>query len=406
MPRYQLSCRWLRRNFAKERGRARVRDLLSIRHVRMMRASTTAGIAGLLLITATGSCDVDPATCMSGACHPERTVNWLFRSDSPEDVDVLFVVDDSAPLPAALPAAYPRMARVLHDLPSPPNAISPGTAPPSVHVAFIPASFAGGGSCAPTETRGSACGLTGSDPFLSTIACGQRPNFAGSMEDAFACLADFDVAPACGPPQLFAAIRRALASDSSNGALSGFSRPGATLQVVIVASRDDASPDGDDAASLAAVLRAAKPDPFQIVVSVLGPSEACTSDPALAAPAPRLLALVRRSDRAASTHPSAVTRPRRRSCFSGTSSRCCSRRLAWRELGTDPAQAGVRPAAPSRSRRRKRTVRWRVPLCRAATSRPRPAGASAPIRRCAPRRCSSGSTTTPDGAPNCRRSCR
>ena len=318
--------------------------MLSIRHVRMMRASTTAGIAGLLLITATGSCDVDPATCMSGACHPERTVNWLFRSDSPEDVDVLFVVDDSAPLPAALPAAYPRMARVLHDLPSPPNAISPGTAPPSVHVAFIPASFAGGGSCAPTETRGSACGLTGSDPFLSTIACGQRPNFAGSMEDAFACLADFDVAPACGPPQLFAAIRRALASDSSNGALSGFSRPGATLQVVIVASRDDASPDGDDAASLAAVLRAAKPDPFQIVVSVLGPSEACTSDPALAAPAPRLLALVQAFGSRGLYAPVCGNSPEKALMLLGDQLAVLLAPPCLAGIrDTDPAQAGVQP---------------------------------------------------------------
>jgi len=244
-------------------------------------------------LAATGSCGVDSITCASGPCQPERTVNWQFRSDISEDVDVLFVVDDSAILPAALIAAYPRMAKVLQNLPPPPtDLISPGTAPPSVHVAFIPASFAGGGSCAPAATRGSACGLTGSDPFLSTIACGQGPNFAGSMEDAFTCLADFDVVPACGPPQLFAAIRRALAADGSTVALSGFSRPGATLQVVIVAARDDASPDSNDAASLAALLRAAKPDPAQVIVSVVGPSEACTSDPELAAPAPRLRALI------------------------------------------------------------------------------------------------------------------
>jgi len=257
-----------------------------------MRASSAAGVAGLLLVTATGGCDIDPAACASGACHPERTVNWQFQSASAEDVDLLFVVDDSAPLPATLTAAYPHMASVLQDLPPLANAISHGTAPPSVHVAFIPASAAGGGSCAPEATRGPACGLTGSDPFLSTIACGQRPNFAGPMEDAFACLADFDVAPACGPPQLFAAIRGALAGGGSRGALLGFSRPGATLQVVILAARDDASPDGEDAASLAALLRGAKADPAQVIVSVVGPSPTCTSEPELAAPAPRLLALV------------------------------------------------------------------------------------------------------------------
>jgi hypothetical protein len=256
-----------------------------------MRGATVGWVAGLLLATATGGCDVEPATCASGACGPHRTVNWQFTSNSPEDVDVLFVVDDSAPLPAALIAAYPRMATVLQNLPPLANAISRDTAPPSVHVAFIPASFAGSGSCAPAATRGSACGLTGLDPFLSTIACGQRPNFAGSMEDAFTCLADFDVAPACGAPQPFAAIRRALAGDGSSRALRGFSRPGATLQVVILAAHDDASPEGDDAASLAALLRAAKPGPGQVIVSVVGPSETCTSDPELAAPAPRLLAL-------------------------------------------------------------------------------------------------------------------
>lgn len=256
-----------------------------------MRAAMFGWVAGLLL-AATGSCSVEPVTCASGACQPERTVNWQFRRGISEDVDVLLVVDDSAILPAALMAAYPRMATVLQNLPPPTDLISSGTEPPSVHVAFIPASFAGGDSCAPAATRGSACGLTGSDPFLSTIACGQRPNFAGSMEDAFTCLADFDVAPACGPPQLFAAIRRALGADGSTGALSGFSRPGATLQVVILAAHDDASPDSNGAASLAALLRAAKADPAQVIVSVVGPSEACTSVPELAAPAPRLLALV------------------------------------------------------------------------------------------------------------------
>ena len=107
-----------------------------------MRVSMIGWVAGLLL-AATGSCGVDPVTCASGECQPERTVNWQFESGSSEDVDVLLVVDDSAPLPAAVIAAYPRMATVLQNLPPPTNLISPGTAPPSVHVAFIPASSYG-----------------------------------------------------------------------------------------------------------------------------------------------------------------------------------------------------------------------------------------------------------------------
>lgn len=117
-----------------------------------MRAAMSGWVAGLLL-AATGSCSVEPVTCASGACQPERTVNWQFRRGISEDVDVLLVVDDSAILPAALMAAYPRMATVLQNLPPPNDLISSDTAPPSVHVAFIPASFAGGDSCAPAATR-------------------------------------------------------------------------------------------------------------------------------------------------------------------------------------------------------------------------------------------------------------
>jgi hypothetical protein len=140
--------------------------------------------------------------------------------------------------------AYPRMASLLQTLWPPPGALGPTTpAPPSLHVALVPASYAAGDGCSPSPLPAGACGLTAPDPFLSSAACGLQPNFSGSWEDAFSCLARVGSA-GCEPSQPLAALRRALGGDARGGALAGqsaFLRASATLQVVIVAAQDDAS---------------------------------------------------------------------------------------------------------------------------------------------------------------------
>jgi hypothetical protein len=223
-------------------------------------------------------------------------VTWQFQHSAAYAIDLLFVIDDSAAattLPAAVKDAYPQMGALLQSLTPAGEGVAPGTAPPSLHVAFVPASYAGEGACLPGVTRAKACGLSGSDPFLSTAACGQQPNFAGSLPDAFACMADLGYA-GCGRAEPFAAIRRVLAGGPSGQALpewSGFSREGAQLQIVIVSAEDDASSSEPDVAALVAFLKATKREPWDVSVSVIGPSMTCMSGSPLAAAAPRLSAL-------------------------------------------------------------------------------------------------------------------
>lgn len=257
------------------------------------------GLPCVLAALLVGGCGSSggPGLCPSGTCHGERTVSWQFQRTSAPDLDVLFIIDDS-PASAALPAAvrdgYPQMAQVIQDLTPPDLAVAPGSAPPSLHVAFVSADFGYGGACTPASTRSAACGVSTPDQFLSTAACGQQPNFAGSLGDAFACLADFGHG-GCSSAQPFAAIRRVLGGDSPGGGLAGrslFLRDSAALQVVIVAAQDDASAPPSEVASLVALLKGSKPDPAQVFVSVIGPSTTCATDPPLATAAPSLAALV------------------------------------------------------------------------------------------------------------------
>ena len=239
--------------------------------------------------------------CPAGGCHGERTVTAVFQSIVARDLDVLFVVDDgagSAALSAGMVAVYPQMAQLLQSLTAPGVVSAEASpSPPSLHVAFVPASHAGGGACSSSAIRADACGLTAPDQFLSSAACGLQPNFAGSWEDAFSCLATFDTTD-CDRAQPLAAMRRALGGDARGGALAGrsaFSRDGATLQIVIVAAQDDASGSPgalEDVATFASFLRTLKGDPNRVMVSVIGPSSGCAAGAAPEPRAPRLLALV------------------------------------------------------------------------------------------------------------------
>jgi hypothetical protein len=98
----------------------------------------------------------------------------------------------------------------------------------------------------------------------------------------------------CARAEPFAAIRRVLAGGPSGKALpewSGFSRDGAQLQIVIISAQDDASSSEPDVAALVAFLKATKPHPWDVSVSVIGPSMTCVAGSPLAAAAPRLSAL-------------------------------------------------------------------------------------------------------------------
>jgi hypothetical protein len=247
-------------------------------------------------------CDASSAAdaCPGGACHGERTLTWQLQTYVPYDMDILFVIDDGAAGATLLPtvaASYPLMAQELQSITPPGIVLVPGRAPPSLHVGFVAASYAASAACAPAAIRSAACGVAASDQFLASAPCGQQPNFNGSWEDAFACMARFGVT-SCATSQPLAAMRRALGGDAQGGGLSGrspFLRASAVLQVVIVAAQDDASGSASapaDVGSFVALLKALKGDPDRVMVSVIGPSSSCVSDARPATTAPRLTALV------------------------------------------------------------------------------------------------------------------
>ena len=269
---------------------------------RSARQRALIGGAALAAVVGWASCGASSVGdgCPTGACHGERTVTQVFQNVVARDLDVLFVVDDgpaSVGLSAGMAAVYPQMAQVLQSLT--PYGVAPGSAPtaPSLHVGFVPASYAGGGACSASAIRAGACGVMAPDQFLSSAACGLQPNFAGSWEDAFSCLAAFG-ATDCASSQPLAAMRRALGGDPRGAALEGrsaFSRESAFLQIVIVSGQDDASGSPgalEDVATLASFVKTLKGDPARVAVSVIGPSSDCTAAAPPEPQSPRLVALV------------------------------------------------------------------------------------------------------------------
>jgi hypothetical protein len=218
------------------------------------RAVLVAVIAVAATATAcTGS--LAPGVCSDGVCGSQRTITRTFQETLNLNLDLLFVIDDTdaiAPWVDNLRAGYPAMAHLLETLPQ---------GAPDAHVGFVRAS-----RCAP-QTRARDCGVTAPHAFLRNELCGAISNFAGSFADTFTCMADFGM-QACSTAQPFQALRDALAQPPPAG-WEGFLRPDAALQIVIIAGRDDAS--GASPLELAAFVKALKPDPQGILVSVIGP---------------------------------------------------------------------------------------------------------------------------------------
>jgi hypothetical protein len=204
----------------------------------------------------TGS--LTPGTCDNGACGSQTTIIKTIQNTLDRDLDLLLVIDDTdaiAPWADNLRAGYPAMAHLLETLPQ---------GAPDMHVGFVRAS-----RCAP-QTRARDCGVAPPEAFLRNERCGAISNFAASFADSFTCMADLGT-QACASAQPLQAMRDVLARPPPAG-WEGFLRPDATLQIVIIAGRDDAS--GASPLELAAFVKALKPDPVGILVSVIGPAGA------------------------------------------------------------------------------------------------------------------------------------
>jgi hypothetical protein len=226
-----------------------------------------------------GCGDPSPILCGGAPCPSERTVTNTFQTSENNQLDILFVVDDTsaiAPYATALANGLVEMAAVLRGLPD----------VPSLHVGFVPTSV-----CADAaSSRGAECGLPSPIQYLRSETCRQVTNFAGTLDSAFSCLGDFGES-GCAPAQPFAAIERTLSQPLPGW--EGFLRPTAQLAIVVLTASEDASGPAaapDPVSRTVDFLRGLKVDPAsQILVSMIGPADCtATADPGVVPP--RLLA--------------------------------------------------------------------------------------------------------------------
>jgi hypothetical protein len=226
-----------------------------------------------------GACNGSlPAPCEDGSCGSQVSTKTSFQRTINRQLDLLFVIDDTsaiAPYAAALATGLGDIAqRFPIGAPTPDLEIS-------LHAGFVRA-----GTC-DASTRGSACGVSAPDQFVRSEYCNTVTNFnyGDGLPDAFTCLGDLGAAN-CGPAQPLAAALGWLAGPARAG-WEGFLRPDAYLMIVVVATTDDASgPPGSPTpvVAMANTLKSLKPDPSQVLVSVLGPTGCVAGD----MPDPRL----------------------------------------------------------------------------------------------------------------------
>ncbi len=222
------------------------------------------------------ACDGSLPTCAGGNCGTQVSSRGTVQYPTNRKVDILFVVDDTAAMAPHRDAVAAGIADMAGDLNQP-------VRPLSLHVGFIRA-----GSCN-AGTRAAACGVTRGESFLRSEWCQTVTNAAGGFVDTFSCLADFGTDD-CGPGQPLSAALQVLGGSPLPG-WEGFLRADAYLLIVVVSAADDASgPNGalTPAFDLAALARKLKPDPYQVVVSIIGPGDCAVGD----VPAPRLTEFV------------------------------------------------------------------------------------------------------------------
>jgi len=164
------------------------------------------------------------------------------------DLDILFVIDDSASMAdeqAALAAAFPQMIDVL-------GQVDGGL--PNLHIGVITSDMgtsttagtigpsvgsAGSGGCSGTGDGGVLQTVSAmTDRFLSDVDDqGTRVrNFTGELRDVFGELAQVG-AQGCGFEQHLSAMQRSFEHPQN----AGFVRPDANLAIVILADEDDCS---------------------------------------------------------------------------------------------------------------------------------------------------------------------
>lgn len=173
----------------------------------------------------------------------EKTENLDFTVDLDQNIDILFVIDDSRSMEREqdeIVENFHRMIEVLEGLP---------TGLPSIHLGVISTDVGAGESCgAPDVDPGvlrNAPMISGCTPptdrWISDVAddSGARiRNYTGDLSDTFSCIARLGTS-GCGFEQPLEAMRTAL--DPATLENSGFLREGALLAVVFLTDEDDCS---------------------------------------------------------------------------------------------------------------------------------------------------------------------
>ena len=173
----------------------------------------------------------------------EKTESLDFTVDLNQDLDILFVIDDSRSMEREqdeIVENFHRMIEVLEGLP---------TGLPNIHLGVISTDVGAGESCAvpdvgPGVLRDAPM-ITGCAPpddrWISDVADGaggRVRNYGGDLSETFACIASLGI-DGCGFEQPLEAMRAAI--DPATLENSGFLREGALLAVVFLTDEDDCS---------------------------------------------------------------------------------------------------------------------------------------------------------------------
>jgi hypothetical protein len=179
-------------------------------------------------------------------------------------IDLVFMIDNSpsmAPKQEKLKAQFPKLISALKD--------PRDGSLPDLRIAIIDSDLGTGkaypnGACGPKtladatvsafgdlgrfQMVGAAgCGVTSRDALWLEYKLGQPVNYAGDIENVFACLAGNLGTAGCGEEHQLQAFEFALASKGiGNDNQQKFLRPNADLVLVIVSDEDDCSSAGND----------------------------------------------------------------------------------------------------------------------------------------------------------------
>jgi hypothetical protein len=199
------------------------------------------------------------ALALLAAC-PDRPIAPLQPTQAGEviknipisaDIDVLFVIDDSASTAdkqQVFAANFPRFIQALDAFPTGRPNLHVGVVSTSIDVgvdgfgaACHPASDGDGRLRSAPQTAGCAAPTGRFLVDLKQPDGSRQTNFTGTLESALSCVAQLGTA-GCGFESPLEAMKRAL--DGSRPENAGFVRPGAYLAVIFLTDEDDCSAKG------------------------------------------------------------------------------------------------------------------------------------------------------------------